>query len=66
MSTVQEIERAIGQLTSQELDELSAWMDERYPQPIDAQLKADLDTGRMDVRIRQAMADHEAGNAREL
>jgi hypothetical protein len=66
MSTVQEIESAIGKLSPQEVDELSAWMDEQYPQPIDAQLKADLDAGRMDARIRQALADREAGNTRAI
>ena len=66
MSTVQEIEHAIGKLSSQELEELHAWMEEQYPQPIDAQLKADLDSGRMDAGIRQALADRKAGNTREL
>jgi hypothetical protein len=66
MSTVQEIEHAIGKLSPQEVDELYAWMDEQYPQTIDAQLKADLDAGRMDARIRQALADREAGNTRAI
>jgi hypothetical protein len=66
MSTVQEIEHAIGKLSAQELEELHAWMEEQYPQPIDAQLKADLDAGRMDASIRQALADHKAGNTRTL
>jgi len=66
MSTVQEIEHAIGKLSPQEVDELSAWMDEQNPQPIDAQLKADLDAGRMDARIWQALADHPAGVTRDL
>ena len=66
MSTVQEIERAIGKLSPQEVEELHAWMEEQFPQPIDAQLKADLDAGRMDVDIRSALADHKAGNTRAL
>jgi len=66
MSTVQEIEHAIGKLSPQEVDELYAWMDEQYPQPIDAQLKADLEACRMDARIRQALADHPAGVTRDL
>jgi hypothetical protein len=66
MSTVQEIEHAIGKLSPQELEELHAWMEEQYPQPIDAQLKADLDAGRIDAGIRQALADHKAGNTRAL
>jgi len=66
MSTVQEIERAIGKLSPQEVEELHAWMEEQFPQPIDAQLKADLDAGRMDAGIRSALADHKAGNTRAI
>jgi hypothetical protein len=66
MSTVEQIEHAIGDLSSQERDELFAWMDEQYPQAIDAQLKADLDAGRMDDLIRKALVEHGAGRARTL
>ena len=52
MSTVQEIE--------------NVWMEEEFPQPIDAQFKTDLDEGRMDASIRQALADYKTGNTREL
>jgi hypothetical protein len=64
--TVQEIERAIDALTPQQMEELYAWLEQRHPQPIDAQLKADLDAGRIDDRINRALADHRAGNTRAL
>jgi hypothetical protein len=63
---VQEIERAIRALTPSELEELYAWLDQHCPQPIDAQLKADLDAGRIDHRIHRALADHKAGNMQPL
>lgn len=66
LNTVEEIERAIGGLTSRELEELYAWLDQHCPQPIDAQLKADLDAGRIDDRINDAMADHQAGKTQPL
>jgi hypothetical protein len=66
MGTVQEIERAIAELSPRELAELYAWMDQNCPQPIDAQLKADLEGGRLDARILRAMDDHKAGNTRPL
>jgi hypothetical protein len=66
MNTVQEIERAIDALTPQQIEELHVWLDQRHPQPIDAQLKADLDAGRIDDRINRALADHKAGNTRPL
>ena len=66
MNTIQEIEHAIDGLTPQQLEELYVWLDQRHPQPIDAQLKADLDAGRMDNRINRALADHKAGNTQPL
>ena len=66
LNTVQEIERAIDALTQEELGELYSWLDQRHPQPIDAQLKADLDAGRVDDRINRALADHNAGNTQPL
>ena len=66
LNTLQEIERAIDALTPQQIEELCVWLDKRHPQPIDAQLKADLDAGRIDDRIHRALADHKAGNTKPL
>ena len=66
MNTVQEIERAIDALTPQQMEELYVWLDQRHPQPIDAQMKADLDAGRIDSRIDRALAGHKAGNTQPL
>jgi hypothetical protein len=60
LNTLREIERAIDALTPQQVEELYVWLDQRHPQPIDAQLKADLDAGRIDDRINRALADHKA------
>ncbi len=66
MNTVPAIERAIDALTPQQMEELNVWLDQRHPQSIDAQLKADLDAGRIDDRINRALADHRAGNTQLL
>lgn len=66
LDKLEEIERAIVALTPGELEELYAWLDEHCPQPIDAQLKADLEAGRLDVRINRALADDKAGRTRPL
>ena len=66
LDTVQEIERAIDALTPQQKVELYVWLEQHHPQPIDAQLKADLDAGRIDDRINRALADHKAGNTQPL
>ena len=66
LSTVEEIERAIDDLSPQQIEELYVWLDERHPQPIDARLRADLAAGRIDDRMNRALADHTAGNTRFL
>jgi len=66
LDTVREIERAIGALSPRELEELYAWLDSHCPQPIDAQLQADLHAGRIDNRITRAVADHQAGKTQLL
>jgi hypothetical protein len=66
LHTMQEIERAIDALTPQQMEELYPWLDQRHPQLIDAQLKSDLDAGRIDGRINRALADHKAGNTQPL
>lgn len=67
LTSLQEIETAISNLTLQEYDELLNWLSEHTPpQPIDAQIKASLEAGRMDERIRRAKADYEAGRTTPL
>jgi hypothetical protein len=66
MNTVHEIERAIDALTQRQMEELYEWLDQRHPQLIDAQLKAELDAGRIDNRINRALAHHKAGNTQPL
>ena len=65
-STVKDIERAIRRLTTQEIQELSAWLEKHYPQPIDARLKADLAAGRLDSAIDRALDDEKNGRTRSL
>ena len=66
LDKIQEIERAIDALTPQQLEELFVWLDQHHPQAIDAQLKTDLEAGRIDDRINRALADHKAGNTQPL
>jgi hypothetical protein len=66
-STLQGIESAIEKLTPQECADLRRWL-EQYdrPQPIDLQLEADLKAGKIDDRLRRAIADHKAGRTGPL
>jgi hypothetical protein len=63
---VKQIERAIGSLTQREILELYAWLDEHYPQPIDAHLRSDLAEGRLDGAIQRALDDEKNGHHQPL
>jgi predicted DNA-binding transcriptional regulator YafY len=61
-----EIERAIDELTPEQLQELYQWLDERHPQLIDLQLKSDLEAGSFDDLINRGLAEHKAGLSTDL
>jgi len=66
INTVQEIERAIDTLTPQGLRELYSWLDQHYPQPIDARVQSDLATGRLDEAIHRALEYEKNGRVQPL
>ena len=66
LTTVQDIQRAIADLTPEQREELCVWLDEHYPQPVEARLKSDIEAGRFDERISRAVADHKAGRTQRL
>jgi hypothetical protein len=67
LNKVQEIERAIGSLTRQELEELQLWLDQYAgPQPIDSRIQADLSAGRLDKAVQKALDDEKRGRVRPL
>jgi hypothetical protein len=66
LRTVDEIERAIRELTPGELRELHRWLDENYSQPFDDQIQSDLAAGRLDSAIQGALEDERAGRIRPL
>ena len=64
---VEQIERAIGALTQQELDELRLWLDEYAgPTPLDKSIKNDLAAGRLDKAIENALDDEKHERLRRL
>jgi hypothetical protein len=66
LNSLQEIERAIDALPQEQREQLSQWLDERYPLPADVQLKADIEAGHFDERIARALADDKAGKTQPL
>jgi len=67
LSTLKDIESAIEKLTTQECADLRQWLDQYdRAQPIDLQIEADLQAGKLDARIRRAIADDKAGRTTPL
>ena len=66
LKTVKEIEQAIGTLTPREVEKLYVWLDQHYPQPVDARLQSDLADGRLDTAIQRALDDEKNGRVQPL
>jgi hypothetical protein len=66
-SKVAELQRAIGALTQEELEELRLWLDEYAgPSPLDRRIESDLATGRLDKAVQTALDDEKRGTVRPL
>jgi hypothetical protein len=66
MSRVEAIESEIKQLSQAEFAELREWMLRRDSAVWDREIESDAASGRLDEIFKQAVAEHEAGNTREL
>ena len=65
ISTLQDIEHAIGTLTKQELEELYGWLDQ-HQHPFDARIQSDLASGHLDKAIQQALSDEQHDRVQPL
>jgi hypothetical protein len=66
LNTIQDIERAIGALTPNEIEELYAWLEQHCPPPIDNRIQSDLAAGRLDAVIQRALDDEKNGRVQPL
>jgi hypothetical protein len=66
MSTIQEIERAVSDLSPEELSRFRAWFLEFDAQVWDEQLESDVASGRLQALAEEARADLRAGRTRLL
>ncbi len=66
MTTVQEIERAIEQLPSDQFSRIRDWIVERDWEAWDAQIERDSAAGKLDFLVEEARRDAESGNTRPL
>jgi hypothetical protein len=66
MSTIAEIERAIEQLSPEEMKSLLAWLAERDAALWDRQFEADVASGKLDALAEQAIGEHRDGRCTDL
>lgn len=66
LTKVQDIERAIGSLSRNEIEELYVWLERHYPHPFDARIESDLTAGHLDSAIERALDDEKRGGTRSL
>lgn len=64
--TIHEIEQAITELSPKEMARFRKWFEEFDAQAWDEQFEQDAKSGRLDKFANKAIADFNAGKAREL
>jgi hypothetical protein len=64
--TVKELEKAVAQLSPEELAEFREWFQEYDMDEWDRQIARDSESGKLDKLIEQAKRDYAEGNGREL
>lgn len=66
MSKLETIQKAIAELSTEELAKLRAYLDELEADHWDAQIERDANAGKLDHLIEKARANYRAGLTRKL
>lgn len=66
MNTVEAIEQEIKKLSPKELAQLRQWFATFDADAWDAQIERDAQAGKLDALAAEALAEYEAGKAREI
>jgi hypothetical protein len=66
MTKIEEIEKAIEQLSPAELAELRAWFEELDERVFDEKIERDARAGKLDKLVAEARANHAAGRREEF
>lgn len=66
MTTVHEIEKAVSELPSNELEQFRKWFDEFDAKVWDKQFENDVRSGKLDQIADNAIADFDEGKFKEL
>jgi hypothetical protein len=64
--TIEDIEKAVSKLPSDQLAEFRAWFEEFDAARFDEKVERDAKSGRLDRQADQALDDFRKGRAREL
>jgi hypothetical protein len=66
MTTVEEIEKAVAELSSDQLAQFRVWFEEFEAARFDERIERDAKAGRLGRLAEQALLDFRAGRTREL
>lgn len=66
MGKIEDIEKAVSELSDDELARFRAWFEAFDARLFDEKIERDAEAGRLDRLAEDALADHRAGRTREL
>ena len=66
MTTAEDIEKAVEQLSPRELARFRAWFETFDAAQFDAAIDRDARSGKLDKSAEEALAEHRAGRSRQL
>jgi hypothetical protein len=66
MTTAEDIEKAVEQLTARDLARFRAWFEAFDAEQFDAAIARDARAGKLDAHAKEALAAHRAGRSREV
>ena len=66
ISTLETAEKAVTQLTPEELAQFRQWFAQYDGDLWDIQIEADAEAGKLDALAQEALADYQAGKATEI
>ena len=66
MTSAEEIEKAVEQLTPREFARFREWFEAFEAAQFDAAVERDAHAGKLDAHAEQALAAHRAGRSRDL
>ena len=66
MTKIEDIEKAVEQLSPEDLAKFSEWFEEFEARVFDAKIERDAKAGKLDKLMGEARANHEAGRREEF